>query len=194
MKDNSGWHFHFKYVLHLQISANDLLENRFMNRGRKKTLTYSLYDEIKENWALRGVGYYMQSISHSPHSTSYILSWSQAYEWNVCRHIRRFFSSLSPFSLFCLLSERLGWQSAATSISDGSFPEAPRRLDSAAASDLISDVIQTAHPPTSPPHQPCQSMFPINTETRMHIFPRSEVSPPFSLPVSGFSSMIEDTQ
>lgn len=35
-----------------------------------------------------------------------------------------------------------------------------------------------AHPPTSPPHQPCHSMFPINTETRMHISPRSEVSPP----------------
>lgn len=66
MKDNSSWHFHFNYVLQLQISANDLLENRFMNRGRKKTLTYSLYDEIKENWALRGV-----SAEHIPQSSQY---------------------------------------------------------------------------------------------------------------------------
>lgn len=195
MKDNSSWHFHFNYVLQLQISANDLLENRFMNRGRKKTLTFSLYDEIKENWALRGVRYYMQSISHSPHSTFMVTSL-----WVKCVQTYPVFLLLSVAVFFILPPLR------ASRLTVCSYKYIRWQLPWGTVTPRFRSSLwfDIGHNPDGPPaNLTTSSALSLNVshkhrDTHAHFPPvwgqPSLLWKTFSLPVSGFSSMIEDTQ
>lgn len=74
----------------------------------------------------------------------------QTYERHVCAHL-----------LSALVFSQLPASSPDMSISDATFPEAPRSLDSTAASDLISDLIQT-----EPAELAASSALPLNAASK----------------------------